>query len=361
MRMGVAPILGTAIALVLVLFAPTGQAHGASPPEAAFTRLLADVNDDCGGDAGAATGGCKGSHDLLAIDVQEKWQDGGDVMVFRFWLDKGRSLPITDTLSFNSPSGVKSLAFRTTDDSSFTAASGFQAMGQPQSLGDGARFTIDGMVGLDALGLKAGDAISDFKLESRGSSGVGDYMPGGCHNVIGECAATDTSTVYTKTEYRMQGASYYATLTPEAGPSAVAVGSTKTVMVGLENKLADSQSITIRVNPADGVEAGLHSGSFTGDGVPPATLTVDVPAHGTSNIHLMLKGVASASGALTVTWDTDRGGHGTATVHYRVDAGSSGQGSSDENGNGKPQSKGSPAPAAGILVALLALAVIRRR
>src|SRR5688572_16584336 len=108
--------VGLASLLALVVLAMPVEGHSAPNPAEDATRLLADWQDDCGGDGGAATGGCRGSHDLLALDVLEARDPQlGDVVVFRLFADAGRGYPITDTLLLDAGGTAKTMAVTTQD------------------------------------------------------------------------------------------------------------------------------------------------------------------------------------------------------------------------------------------------------
>lgn len=345
--------------LALLLLAPLVDAHGANAPDAPFTRLLADVNDDCGGDSGAATGACRGSHDLIALDIQEKW-GGSEAVVIRFWLDKGKTYPIVDTFTFNGPSGGKTLAIKTTDDSSFSVVTGFESVSAAHSLNDGSRFWVDGTVKLDTLGLKVGDQVANFKVESKAGNNIGDFMPGGCHNTIGDCAVMDTSTVYTKTNYDLKGTDYYAKLEPPQTIQVQAGSQPQTIQIQLSNLLTVAQSVTIKVSGMSGIEAGMHSGAFMDDATPPASMTIDVPGKGGSSLHLRVRGIdGGATGTLILTLDTDQGGHLERQIPYTVTTAEATQQTSD---TAQEPAKGSPAPAAAqLFLALAGMAWLRRK
>lgn len=308
--------------VVGVLCAPFAMAHGApSPPEEA-TRLLADWDDDCGGDGGAVQGNCRGSDDVIALDVQERADAQlGDVVVFRFYLDKGKTYPITNTLSLRTPAGMRTFSMQTSDDAAFTNQ-GFDRLGQPVLLQDGTRFTVDGTVSLATLGMQAGQSFSDFKVESKTGGSTGDYMPGGCNNTVGSCVDTgQSSDQYIagggNGNYRLRGPTYYARITAPASGT-VAAGETQVFLVDVKNQLRRTiQEATVTVEGGAGVVAKLRSSGEFRD-----TATVALAGSESSSIELRLEGVThGASGTLKIIVTTDKGGQSEAAMAYSVTAG----------------------------------------
>ncbi len=360
-----------AMLLATVALSPIVLAHGASTPADPFTRLLADQNDDCGGDGGAATGSCRGSDDLLALDVQEKWDNAaGHVLVFRFSLDKGKTYPVANTLTFSSPAGIKTLSMKTTDDGAFQNNGGFDQISSIASLNDGNRFIVDGIVKASTLGLNLGDTLSAFKVESKANNNLGDFMPGGCKTSLGtDCPApapgSDT-TSYSKPSYALQGTGYYASLSGDGGSIQVPLnGDSDTRQLQVSNLFSHkAQTIMVSVEGAEGVTAGFHVGASM-DGEYQATADVGLPAKGTTSLHLRLHGAQEgATGTLTISLTTDQGGRSQLQIPYVVTAAAVDDNSmpSTHENTVDGTSSSNKSPAAGIaLVGVLAIAAFLRR
>src|SRR5688572_31439732 len=79
-----------AVAIALLLPPPPAAAHGPPVVRDQDTRLLADHNDDCGGDDAGALENCRGSHDLVSLDLREAYDEElGNVVVFRLLMNLG--------------------------------------------------------------------------------------------------------------------------------------------------------------------------------------------------------------------------------------------------------------------------------
>jgi hypothetical protein len=355
-------------ALLAAVALPAVSAHGITPsPELPFIKLLEDRSDDCGPEVGG-TSDCHGADALIGLTLQQKWDGSQDQMVFRFYLDKGKSYPVTDILTFNSPAGSKTLALHSTDDSHFDAAGGdFDSVGNAQPIaGQGSRFLVDGTVSFAKLGLKAGDTITNFKVQSKSNGNVGDDMPGSCTNTVGPCTAPDDGTIIKgggSGSFTLAGSAYYSTITAD-GAGDVAEGSEHIVQLTLENPVIDGlrfppQTFTLSVSGADGVTARFHDpNSPSGTGYSETT-SIDLPAKGTTIAHLAVQGDrAGASGTLTVTVTTNLGGHTVLPVPYTV--GDSGA-TSDGGGQSTAAGKHSPGLAPLALLTVLALLAAARR
>lgn len=320
-------ILAATLLLLVSLLLPTASSHEAPPPLDASTRLLADATDDCGADG--ATRDCRGTNDLVALDVQEAW-DGqlGNVLQFKLWMDKGKAGSITNTIKFSSPAGSKSLAFSSSDNTHFTG-SGFDSVGTAQPINDGARFIVTGTVKLATLGLKVGDSISSFSVVSTGPSNDGDFMPGLCHNTVGDCLACTPQprceeVAYERPKYGIRGPVQYISLdAPSTTQNVPTDGDGPIVMLQLGSLLPQSlQTVTLTVEGADGVTAGFHAGADTGGAEYTPTAQLSLAAKQGSILHLKLTGTrAGAAGTLTVTATTDIGGRVQATIPYEVKEG----------------------------------------
>jgi MYXO-CTERM domain-containing protein len=346
--------------LAALLLAPLATAHGLVPePKDPYTLLIQDRTDDCGPES--AVNDCHGSDALVGLVVQEKWDGGQDQVVFRFYLDIGKAGTKTDTLTFTSPAGPKTLSISSTDDKSFSG-NGFDAVsGAIPVQGEATRFLVDATLSRAHLGVAVGDHLDNFKVVAKNGNNEGDTMPGDCKNSIGNCnaAATDERAF----GYDVRGPGYYAGL--DGLPQSLDVplgGDTPVQQLTLTNSLTVQQTLSVRVDGLSGVSGGFHAGDQM-EGADYAA-SRDVALQGRSNtvLHLRLHGdQADASGTLTITLDTDQGGHATYTLPYHVVAGSV-QPTDTASSQGQTSSaKGSPtalAPLVGLV--LLGLAARRR-
>lgn len=347
----------------LLALAATASAHGVPKPDA-NVRLLQDWNDDCGGDGGAALqGSCRGSNDLIALDLIEKADAAGDLGVFRLFLDKGQSGTHDLTIALKTPAGAKSYSLRSTDDSRFTGA-GFVSVGNAVPLNDGTRFSVDAAVRLADLG-GPGARLSDFKVEAKQNGALGDFMPGGCHHAIGDCGTTPNSGHnadggnFIKPDYTLRGPTYYVSL-GSPGAQHLAVGQEAIVQLDLDNELrSTAQAITLTVSGAQGVAARFHDPSSPqGEGYTD-TFRIELNGGQSTFAHLALEGqAAGASGSLTLTASTDLGGHTQVTVPYTVAAGDA----STSDAPTASGDKGAPLRAGALAaLAMLGAALVARR
>lgn len=346
--------------LCLAALAPAASAHGPPQRRDADTRVLVDWNDDCGGDGGAAaaTGTCRGSHDLIGLDLVERHDASlGDVVVFRFYMDKGGSGARRDVLTLGTPSGQQTFSLTSSDAATFTAT-GFDAHTNAQSLSDGTRFAVEGTVKLGRLGA-VGQAIGPFKVEAYSGTQVGDYMPGGCNNSIGTCSAPspDSDISYELRSYTLAGPTHYLAVTVPDSTLDVPAGGSAGATIDLRNRLTHTaQTVTVSAQAPDGATAGFHASGASHDATPEPTVTLDLAAKGEGSVHLMVMGAREgATGTVTVVLDTDQGGHQTVQVPFRVTAAGA---TSTTTSAHTTSTKASPAPLAPL--ALLAAAFLRR-
>lgn len=363
---GADALRATVALLVALALVPAAAAHGVSKPDA-DVRLLQDWNDDCGGDGGAISGSCKGSNDLIALDLIEKADPSGDLGVFRLFMDKGQSGSHDVVISMGTPGGAKAYTVHSTDDSHFSG-SGFVSVGNAVPLNDGTRFTVDAAVRLSDLG-GPGAKLSGFKVDAKQNGAVGDFMTGGCHNAVGDCVHNSASDSdggnFVKPDYTLRGPTYYVSV-DSPGPQQVNLDDESLVQLDLKNELrATPQGVTLSVAGADGVEARFHDPAAAQGSGYTETYRIDLKGGQSTFAHLALKGTtAGASGTLTLTATTDQGGRTQVTVPYTV--GSDGAGGETGSG-GEPSSepakdKGSPLPAGALVaLALLGSALVARR
>lgn len=354
------------VPFVLLLVVPLAAGHGAPPPRAQDTYLLDDHNDDCGGHMATDPDRCNGTHDLVALHVQEAHDPVlGDVVKFRFFLNKGQAADgLRDVLTLKANGATKTFELRTTNNADFQGT-GFDHVAKaipvrfPSGSTDGDRFLVEATVKSTALG-GIGAKLTDYKLEAfRGSNNArGDYMPGGAYNGIIDNANPDqgdeaTNRVRTS-GYVLTGPTYYAKTTPPSNVQ-LTTGGTKEVQVALGNLLRSAdwptnQIATLSVTSPNGLAA-----SFDGA----ASTAVDLPATGTVNVPLQIASQGGPlTGQLTLTVTTNLGGRTIHTVPVTVEAAPQ---SSTSSTSTPLDSEGAPAPGFIMLLGVIALAVALRR
>jgi hypothetical protein len=333
-------------ALAALLLASPAVAHEAPDPRDYETRLLHDWNDDCGGDGGGATGACRGSLDLIALDLQERHDAAlGHLAVFRFILDEGAAGAQRVTLALDA-GGARTFELRTSDGRSFTGT-GFDRVGGAVPLGDGTRFAVEAVVKASSLG-GTGATLSGFRLEAHSGAGRGDLMPGGCQNTVGDCIdAGRSDSQYVRPSYALRGPGYYVSVAAPNG--ARADGSI--VELAVRNELRRSaQALTLSVSASAGLQAVFHDAA----GQERPTLEVPLAGAQSTTVHVLVRG--GASGTVTVEAASDLGGRTVAT--FPVAAGGEGTGGPAAT-TAAPTTQASPA--AGTLLPALALALVAWR
>ncbi len=352
--------------LALALVAPLASAHCAALPRDTDSRLLGDYSDECKVDGG--TNDCRGSYELISLDIQERWDGSRTNAVFRFLMDGGAAGPHKDTLTLTGPKGTQNLVMTSADGSRFAASGGFDSVSGPQPVGDGGRFFVEGMVALDKLGA-VGESISSIKVQAEaGTSGVGDFMPGGCHNTAlpPDCPAplgNDPCYYSPTTAYKLRGSSYYASLNA-ASPPELKVNSEQIVQLDIKSLLErSSQMTTLSVTGASGVTARFHDPSAGAGKGYSETLSFGLSAKQSYGAHLALTGLtAGAQGVLTVSLTTDVGGHVTIQVPYQVAGTSSTSSSASSSTASTSAGKSSPGVEVPLLLlTALSAALARRR
>lgn len=324
-----------AIGLVVLLL-PVVQAHGAAAPRPQDTRLVHDHNDDCGGDG--VTSNCRGTIDLIALDVQELY-DGGDQVNFRFTLDKGQAGSHKLTLSYDSPSGRKTFETTTTDQSKFTG--GFDKLAV-SSAGDGTRYWLDATLASDKAGVTG--KISNFRVEARRDNTLGDFMPGGYQSPIGPVDNPnqgDGPTNYVKPDYTGRGASYYVFIT---APNAKGNNGKASTSFAVQNLLDTPQTVRLTVS-SEGAQA-----SFGGA----TEKVVDVPRKGSQDIQVDIDG--TGDGRFTLTATTNLGGRTVRDGTYSITAATEPAPTND--GTTTPPAEDDSQGAPGIPLVLTALALL---
>jgi hypothetical protein len=366
-------------ALVLLVAVPLASAHGAPAAKDQDTRLLADHNDDCGGDEAGSLGNCRSTHDLIALDVRERHDNGQDVVVFRFFLNGGNAADgLRDVLSLKADGAAKTLEIRTTNNQDFQGT-GFDSVSKAQSINDGTRFTVEATVKRSSLA-PVGGKLTDFKVDGYRGTTHGAYMPGGydngalsnadpaqspATNRVASCLKPGTQQIEQAHCYRLRGPGYYLTV-DDPGEQSVAAGAETIVQLHLRNALPNTaQALTVTVEGADGVRARFHDpNAASGEGYSDE-LRIDLPKAGSTSSHLALdEGQPGSSGTLTVIVTTDLGGRTEATIPYTVGEGPAETTPPAQTGgdDGGGDDKGAPAPAAVLaFVSLLGAALAARR
>ena len=303
-----------------------------------------DHNDDCGGDG--VTSNCRGSIDLITLDVQE-FNDGADKVAFRFTLDKGQAGSHKLTLSFDSPSGKKTFETTTADQTSFSG--GFDKL-TVSSAGDGTRYILEAQTTSEKSGLTGSNKVSNFRVEARRDNTLGDFMPGGYQGAIGpvqDPPQGDGPTNYVKPDYQARGASYYVTV---AAPNVSGTDGRGVASFEVRNLLDVAQTVTLRV-ASDSADA-----SFAGD----AERTIDLPRKGSQTVEVEVSG--TGTGQFTITATTNLGGKTARDGSYDISGSSQVTDPVSENPTkGPDDSKGAPTiPLAMTGLALLIVASRRR-
>jgi hypothetical protein len=371
-----------ALLAFLVLLAPLAAAHGPGPAMDQDARLLADHNDDCGGDDVGALSSCRGTHDLVSLDVRELHEGGSDLVVFRFLLNGGNAADgLRDVLSLKADGAAKTFEIRTTNNQDFQGT-GFTSVSKALPTGDGTRFIVEATVRRDSLG-PVGAKLTEFKVEAFRGSTSGDYMPGGYHGPVGQVSDPDQSPPTNRVAgclrpgtqqieqahcYRLRGPGYYVAL-DDPGSQQVPADGEVLVVLQLRNQLPNTaQALTVTATAADGVRARFHDPASGGGEGYAAELRIDLPKGGSTSSHLALdQATAGASGAVTVTVTTDLGGRLQLAVPFEVVTGAApnptptaGDGDADNGGGGRFGAPG-PGPALALLALATAAWAARRR
>lgn len=356
--------LVAAVALAALLV-PLAAAHGAPAPRGQDSYLLDDHNDDCGGHSAADPDRCNGTHDLIALHIQEAYDASlGDVVRFRFFLNGGTTSDgLRDVLTFKTGSTTRTFELRTSNNVDFQGT-GFDRVAKaipvrfPSGSVDGDRFIVEATVKASALG-GVGTKLTDYRLDAyRGPSNArGDYVPGGAFNGLVDNPNPDqgegaTNRVRT-TGYVLRGPTYYATVTSPP-TTTLALGEAVTVPVRLANDLRSAdwdtaQAATLDVKASPGLQATWAGGA--------SSITVDLPAAGSVEVPLTLRSTGAAgAGTVTVTLTTNLGGHSVHTFDAQVQ-----DASSSSSSTSQPPSKGAPGPAPLLALGALAAAFALRR
>lgn len=344
-----------AILLLTALLAFPAAAHGPPAKRDQDTRLLADHNDDCGGHGPTDPERCRGTHDLVGLDLTESHDaTHGDVVRLRLIVNGGEGQR-RDVVTFTAGGATKTFELRTPDNAAFTGT-GFVTVTSGPAMNadgtrDGDRVVVEGTIRLADLG-GAGTLIDDVEVQAYTGGTPGDFMPGGYYNTLGQPvmdpAQGDEATNFERTAgYVLRGPSYYVSI---AAPAIqVGSGSTRDVEVTLTNGLrGKAQTATLSVMPPAGITA-------TWNGAP--TATVDLSGGGSATALLRVQADATAtSGTLDVVAVTDLGGRTVVQVPLGVRSGP------HETAQTTQAAEDAPAASALLMLVLLAtLAAARRR
>lgn len=354
--------LGSAAVLAATLLvAGLAVAHGPPSVRDQDARLLADHNDDCGGDSGSLSN-CNGSHDLVGLDVREGHDAArGDLVYFRVLMNGG-SGSLRDVLTLKANGAVKTFELRTTDNQAFEGTGFATVTTEPllDSSGkqDGSRFVVEGSVPLADLGGR--DAkLTDFQVTAYSGTTKGDFMPGTYTTVAGTAAPTgnneqNSPTSYVRTTgYVLRGPTYYANAaTPTS--TTVPAGGQQTVDVTFTNLLKNTpQTLTVTLADVDGASATFEGGA--------QSLTFDLLKGATSTHRVVVAGDdPGATGAFTLTVSTNLGGRTEHPLAFTVATGAS-TSPTDSTPPTSTPANGAPGPGLPLALGLFAFAALRRR
>jgi hypothetical protein len=352
---GVPSISGLAVFLALLAL-PTVGAHAAPASRDYETRLIHDCVDDYyGGDMAQN----KDGHDVIALDLRENYvQEFGDSLVFRLIMNGGYSgsvRPILkDDIIFSTAAAEKHFAFTTTDNRQFQST--FDSMSGPTQVmdngkSDGTRFALEGTLKLSTVGLKPGDTIRDFRVDSYVGANRADYMPG-TYDTLGQPAPVSCTGNTLRPDHRLQGSGTYVDLRFERDAVQVRPGQDQMVQATIKNRLAEAQAVTVSVSHGNGYDAGVHSPTSN---VLSHSSNVDVPAQGETIVQIRVKGYdPGARGTVPVDLYTDLGGH--TSKFFAVNVGTA-LASSTTSQPPAPSGGSSPGPGLGVLLVGLAVAL----
>lgn len=323
------------VTIVLVagaIMLPSTLAHNAQVAPEQYIRFLSDCSDDWGGHSAVRDG-----HDLVALDMTERWIDEHDepgffvmlTLAFGFAETGSRGGPLRDDVELTGPDGAIKVRLVTDDNSAFRAeqAQGFRipdvmvpvrpsllSNGQP----DGSRMLVEFGFRFSTLGLETGDKITGAKVQAFAQQDQGDYMPGGYYLAgigssqnINDCPQSghqgggDPGTRYVRKDYPMRGTETpYIDLIIDTDAIAVSGAEKQSFSVIVRNKFANQpQDVT--------VTAIVPSGWKTSE-----TAKKPVPAlqQATIPMELFAPTGTAPNGTMKLIIDTSLGGHGEREV-----------------------------------------------
>lgn len=321
-----------AAAFIIVLagtaLIPLALAHNAQVAPEQYIRFLSDCSDDWGGHSAVRDG-----HDLVALDMTERWLDEHDepgffvmlTVAFGFAETGSRGGPLREDVELTGPDGPIKVRLVTDDNSAFRAeqAQGFRvpdvlvpvrpsllSNGQP----DGSRILVEFGFRFSTLGFEVGDKITAAKVQSFAQQDQGDYMPGGYYLVgvpssanINDCPQSghqgggDPGTRYVRKDYPMRGAETpYIDLSLDTDAVAVSGPEKQTFSVIVRNKFANQpQDVTVTTIAGPGWKT-----TDTTKTTIPALQQATVP------VELYAPTGTATNGTVKIIVDSSLGGHG---------------------------------------------------
>lgn len=307
---------------------PQVLAHNAQVAPEQYIRFLSDCSDDWGGHSAVRDG-----HDLVALDMTERWLDEHDepgffvmlTVAFGFAETGSRGGPLRDDVELTGPDGPIKVRLVTEDNSAFKAeqAQGFRvpdvmvpvrpsllSNGQP----DGSRILVEFGFRFSTLGLDMGDKITAAKVQAFAQQDQGDFMPGGYFLVgvpsssnINDCPQSghqgggDPGTRYVRKDYPMRGTETpYVDLSLDTDAVAVSGPEKQTLSVVVRNKFANqAQDLTVKSIAPAGWKAS-----------EPIKKSVPALQQATIPVEVFASSGTATNGTLTLMVDSSLGGHG---------------------------------------------------
>ncbi len=320
--------LVTIVFLAGVALLPPVLAHNAQVAPEQYIRFLSDCSDDWGGHSAVRDG-----HDLVALDMTERWLDEHDepgffvmlTLAFGFAETASRGGPLREDVELTGPDGPIKVRLVTDDNSAFHAeeAQGFRvpdvmvpvrpsllSNGQP----DGSRILVEFGFRFSTLALEAGDKITGAKVQAFAQQDQGDYMPGGYFLAgiassanINDCPQSghqgggDPGTRYVRKDYPMRGTETpYIDFTLDTDAIAVSGAEKQSLSVMVRNKFANQpQDVTVTAV----VPAGWKT-TETAKKPVPALQQATIP------VELFAPTGTATNGTMKLIVETSLGGHG---------------------------------------------------
>jgi hypothetical protein len=307
---------------------PTALGHNAAVAPEQYIRFLSDCSDDWGGHSAVRDG-----HDLVALDMTERWLDEFDepgffvmlTVAFGFAETRSQGGPLRDEVEIAAPDGAVKVRLTTPDNKAFTAEEGsglripdvilpvrpsLLSNGQP----DGSRILIEFGFRYSSIGLGEGDKVTGAKVQAFARDDRGDFMPGGYYLLgvasssdprncpqSGHQGAGDPGTLYIRKDYSMRGTeSPYMEVSVDTDAVAVSGAEAATIHVAVKNKFANQdQDVTVTANAPSGWKVTQKPGATPAQALQTATIPLEVQA---------ASGTAT-NGTLTLSVDTSLQGH----------------------------------------------------
>lgn len=328
------------IVLTLLLVAPTIQAHASPDPLEVEEHLIDDDVDDSYGQYDG--------FDIQDVYVREaSLDDLGDGLVFRIYLYGGfaepavaSSLPLE--LDVTAAGSVHTLAVDTSDGTSWTGTSIVEQEmedenGQTQGY-------LQLFASYSALSVEVGDAVGPFAVRTYADDDLRDIAPGGrpVPGTLGHVIVPGDG-VTVKDSITLEGAVGYtqSTLTTDNGQ----------VRVSVQNQIA-----------VTGQHISLHVDDPAGWTIDPETFSPAVVEPGQHPIFTFQATAEPDSADATITVRTDLGGLETFSLAAGDIPPPSSQGGPEPNGPGDdPDNKDTPMALWPFILALVGVAVMRRR